>query len=148
MKWLERHSAALQALGNIVMAIVAVAALIGVKLQVDAAYSVQREQSAKEIYREFLNISIANPDLAQPNYCSLSKSPRAPAYDSYVEYLLYTAEQVLQASPDWVPVFEAQLVLHQETICGQSDWSSDSPDVEALAMKFKAGNCKQLPDCE
>ncbi len=113
MNWLARHSPALQALGNLVTALVAVAALIGVKLQVDTAYSVQREQSAKEIYREFLNISITNPDLAQPNYCSLSKSPRAPAYDAYVEYLLYTAEQVMQTNADWGPVFETQMELHQ-----------------------------------
>ncbi len=148
MNWLERHSAALQALGSLLTALVAIAALIGVKLQVDAAYSVQREQSAKEIYREFLNLSIANPDLAQPDYCSLSKSPRAPAYDAYVEYLLYAAEQVIQADADWIPVFESHLGLHQDVICSQADWGAYADDVRSLVLKFKAGNCQPQPACQ
>jgi hypothetical protein len=45
----------------IIAALVAIVALIGIKFQADASYRLQREQSAKEIYRELLNISIAQP---------------------------------------------------------------------------------------
>ena len=68
MNWLSRNSSALQALAAVFTVLIAVVALIGVKVQVDASYRVQREQSAKEIYRELLNLSIANPDLTEPNY--------------------------------------------------------------------------------
>ena len=90
MNWFERNSKGLQAIAAIITAAAAIIALIGVKLQVDASYRVQREQSAKEIYRELLNLSIANPDFVAPNYCTLKQSPKFPAYESYVDYVLYT----------------------------------------------------------
>jgi hypothetical protein len=142
MKWFERNSAALQAAGSIVTAFVAVAALAGVKMQVDASYAVQREQSAKEIYREFLNISIANPDFADPGSGALKATPRAAAYASYVEYMLYTAEQVLQASPDWKSVFEGHMEMHAEFLCAIEDWNGYADSVESLARAFKANRCK------
>jgi hypothetical protein len=58
MSWLNCNSNALQTIAAIIAALVAIVALIGIKFQVDASY---RVQSANEIYRELLNISVAKP---------------------------------------------------------------------------------------
>ena len=147
MNWLERHSKALQALSAIVMAVVAVAALAGVKYQIDASYRVQREQSAKEIYREFLNISIANPDFAAPDYCALRRTPRRAAYEAYAEYLLYTAEQVIAMDGAWAATFDEQLKTHAAYICAEPDLIGYSDDVEALVKRFRTANCAAAPAC-
>ena len=147
MNWLGRNSNAVQALSAILTALVATAALIGVKYQIDASYRVQREQSAKEIYREMLNISIANPDYASPDFCALKQSPKLAAYESYVEYVLYTAEQVLEMDPGWAATFEGHLESHADYICSTKEWSAHATDVQALVTTFRARHCKAEPAC-
>ncbi len=65
-RWLEQHAKALQALGVIVTMLAAVAALVGIKVQIDASARQAREQSARDIYREYLNLSIARPGICRP----------------------------------------------------------------------------------
>ncbi len=48
-RWLEQHAKALQALGVIVTMLAVVAALIGIKVQIDASARQAREQSARDI---------------------------------------------------------------------------------------------------
>ncbi len=106
-KWIETRAKALQAMAAIVTMTAAVAALVGVKVQIDANARQQRKQSARDIYREYLNLSISKPDFSNPDYCALSGTAIKGAYEDYVEYLLYTSEQVLSAMPDWEPTFGA-----------------------------------------
>jgi hypothetical protein len=147
LNWLHRNSNAVQAFAALTTAVVALAALIGVKYQIDASYRVQREQSSKEIYREMLNISIANPDFAAPDYCALKQSPKLPAYEAYVEYVLYTAEQVLEMNREWQPTIQGQLETHAGFICATDDWSGYSTDVEALVNGFREASCKAVAEC-
>ncbi len=147
MNWLNRNSNGLQAIAAIVTAAVAIIALVGVKLQVDASYRVQREQSAKEIYRELLNLSIANPDFTAPNYCALKQSPKFPAYESYVDYVLYTAEQVIDMDASWSSTIETHLEAHADYICSGKINGEHAEAVEALLTSFKAHACKTVPTC-
>ena len=147
MNWLSRNSSALQALAAVFTVLIAVVALIGVKVQVDASYRVQREQSAKEIYRELLNLSIANPDLTEPNYCALKQTPRYPAYESYVDYLLYTAEQVIDMDPSWSTTMEQHLQAHADYLCSRHEDGGNPPAVEALLTSFKGRACKVAVAC-
>ena len=73
-RWLERNAKALQAVAAIVTAFAALAALIGIKVQIDANMKQQQVQSARDIYREFLNLSISKPEFAQPDYCTIKDS--------------------------------------------------------------------------
>lgn len=146
MNWLEQNNKAIQAIAAIITATVAVLALVGVKLQVDASYRVQREQSAKEIYRELLNISIANPDFTGPDYCALKQTPKLAAYESYVDYVLYTAEQVIDMDASWSETMEQHLEAHSAYLCSRETEGS-SPAVEALLRSFKDKNCKAVAAC-
>ena len=139
--WLGRNAKAIQAATGIGTTVIALAALGGVKLQIDASARQQREQSAREIYREFLSLSIAQPKFASPDYCALAGSVDEPGYANYLDYLLYTSEQVLAAQPDWEPVLAEHLSRHKEAICGEGDWGGEAPEVEALIGRFRAREC-------
>lgn len=147
MSWLNRNSNALQALAALFTAAIAIVALIGIKFQVDASYRVQREQSAKEIYRELLNISIANPDFAAPNFCALMQSPKFAAYESYVDYLLYTAEQVIDMDASWSSTMEGHLEAHADYICSSNANEENTAGVEALLASFRSHACKAASKC-
>jgi hypothetical protein len=147
MSWLNRNSNALQAIAAIITAIVAIVALVGIKFQVDASYRVQREQSAKEIYRELLNISIANPDFAAPNYCALKQSPKYAAYESYVDYLLYTAEQVIDMDASWSSTMERHLEAQSNYLCSNDADGENSPSVEVLLKSFRSHACEAASKC-
>jgi hypothetical protein len=144
LKWLNKNAKALQSLGVIFTAIMAIVALVGIKYQVDASARLQREQSARDIYREFLNLSISRPELADPDYCAIKESPQASAYFNYVDYLLYTSEQMLAASPDWEPTLNDHLAQHSSYLCAMPETSDYPSDVSAMLDRFRAKTCKQL----
>lgn len=148
-RWLERNGNALQSLAALITAFAAIAALVGVKVQIVANARLQREQSARDIYREFLNLSIGKPEFAEPDYCAIRRSANAAAYEDYVEYLLYTGDQLIAASPDWEPTLDEHLAGHREYLCRQADWSDDTPEIQGLMTRFRARQCQNFkPACE
>lgn len=144
MRFITQHSAALQAIAALLTVVLAAFALVGVKWQIDASDRMQRAQSARDIYREFLNVSIANPDFSQPDYCSLAKGPKLGAYESYVDYLLYTSEQLLAVDAEWTPVFKQALQPHARAICDINDRSGYTDEVKTLVDQFQLQNCLAL----
>ena len=146
LSWFDKYGAAIQGIGAFTTALIAVAALIGVKVQIDAAARTQQEQSARDIYREFLNLSISKPEFAEPDYCAIKGSAQASAYHNYVDYLLYTSEQMLIVSPDWEPALTQHLAAHQQYVCGTQDWSGYPENVEAMVGKFRVKACKAAPE--
>jgi hypothetical protein len=145
--WLKRHAVAIQALAALVTMAVAVAALVGVKVQLDASARLAREQSARDIYREYLNLSIAKPEFAQPDYCGLVGTAQEPAYEAYVDYMLYTAEQAIEADAQWQPIFERNLANHRSYICAVEDWSDYRESIDSMVSRFRAHQCSAVPAC-
>ncbi len=146
--WAEQNASALQAISAIVTALAALAALIGIKVQIDANVRQQQEQSARDIYREFLNLSISKPEFADPDYCSIKDSAQSGAYENYVEYLLYTSDQLLAVSPQWEATLMEHLSAHREYLCAPGDWSDDSEQIRTLIGHFQASQCKAFhPSC-
>jgi hypothetical protein len=147
IEWLGQHRGAIQGVTAILTVLIAVGALIGVKMQIDATARIQQEQSARDIYREYLNLSISRPEYAAPNYCAIQSSPQEPAYEAYVDYLLYTAEQAMAADPAWRPVFEKSLTSHRAYLCAVDDWSGYDGDVQAMVGRFRAASCQTVAPC-
>ena len=144
MAWLKRHAEAIGAIGTILMAVAAVAAAILVPFQIAANDRTSREQAAREIYREFLNITIQRPELAAAQTCPASDPLRQRAYQAYVDYLLYTAEQVLDLSPeDWRDTVAAQLAPHRAYLCG-----FDTGDMAAMTVQVADLVAALQTDCE
>jgi hypothetical protein len=148
VRWLDTHAGAVQGLAGILTVLLALGALAGVKLQIDASARIQREQSARDIYREYLNLSISRPEFSDPDYCALVATPAEVSYESYVEYMLYTAEQAIAADPEWETVFESTMKAHQDYLCKASNWSGYSGEIQDMVTKFKASNCGKAKVCE
>lgn len=139
--WFDKHGTAVQGIAAITTTLIAFSALIGVKVQIDAAARAQQEQSARDIYREYLNLSISKPEFSEPDYCAIQGGPQEAAYKNYVDYLLYTSEQMLSVSPEWQGTLSDHLEAHEQYLCGVSDWSSYPENVEALVTKVKRKMC-------
>ena len=89
MSWFNRNAHAIEACAAMLTALVAVAALIGVKVQLDEADRLQREQSAREAYRAHLAMTATLPDFADPqDGCELLASPNGGSYVAFVDHLL------------------------------------------------------------
>ena len=142
IKWLEKYAPALQALSAIGALVAVVGGIVGIRVQLNASAQMQREQSARGIYREFLNISISQTKFAAPDYCAIRETADEAAYENYVQYMLYTSEQVLTALPGWEPTMAEHLSDHKELLCSEADWSGDTPQVQGLINRFRAKECK------
>lgn len=146
MNWFYRNKDTIEPITQMITAIVAVSAVVGVIYQVNANDLTQRTQSARDIYRSFLALSVQNPDLKAPNYCDIPDA-RLPSYEAYVEYLLYTAEQVLDIDDSWAPVFDGHIDQHAQMFCATPDWVGDTDPVRALIAATRARNCATISPC-
>ncbi len=141
MQWLNRNGNAVQAMAGTLTALIAIAALIGVKVQIDANERAQREQSARDIYREFLNLSISQSKFSAPQYCAMVGTVDEPGYDNYIQYLLYASEQILASFPEWEATMASHMRGHREVFCSENDWTGDTQAVQAMIKRFQAKNC-------
>lgn len=144
--WLTRNAEPLQAAGAIATAFAALTALVVIPYQVAQADRIQRDQTAREIYREFLNLTVQKPELANADYCALKGKNQSTAYAAYVEYLLYTAEQMIDTSPDWRGPMASYLGDHVTYLCSRDVWDAQG-DVQALVADLGLV-CKPEHQCE
>ena len=148
MSWFSQKAESIEAAAALVTAAVAVAALVGVKLQIDASTALQASQSARDIYREHLTLSVANAKFAQPDVCRLLASDQSPAYEAYVEHLLYTAEQILATQKDWSETLSERITPHADYFCAADNWPGYTPAVSALIAATRAEYCTAEPTCQ
>lgn len=149
MKWFNENAASVEAVAALVTALVALAALIGVKLQLDAADRLQQAQSARDAYRAHLALAVDNPRYAQPaNLCKLAAGPEAVSYAAYVDHLLYAAEQMLTTDDGWEETFWAELAPHAAYVCVAENLVADTDRVSGLIAEFRANRCAAVPACE
>ena len=147
LNWLKRHSEALEGLGGLATAFATVTALIVIPYQIGQSDRIQRDQTAREIYREFLNLTVQKPDLANADYCALKDTNQATAYTAYVEYLLYTSEQMIDSSPDWRAPMASYLEDHMAYLCSEGVWDAQSPDIKDLLTEL-ALTCEAEQPCK
>jgi hypothetical protein len=147
MGWVKRHAEAMQALSALVTMLVALAALIGVKVQIDASDRAQALQSARGAYLAQQALAVQTPRFAQPDdACALLTSPEGNAYEAFVTHLLFTAEQTLAVQQGWEPTFLSEFAPHAAYICTFSDQLNTTEDMHALLAQFRADHCaNQLP---
>ncbi len=144
--WLDRNAQPLQAIAAIITVIAALTAVIVVPIQINAADRIQREQTAREIYREFLNLTANKPEIAAANYCALKEDKDKMAYEAYVEYLLYTAEQMIDTDETWRAPMSAYMADHMDYLCAASDWENQTPAVKMIIEDLRK-NCTAQAAC-
>jgi hypothetical protein len=147
MSWVTRHSEAIQATTAMVTASMAVLAVAGVLLQMRAAERTSRAQTAREAYATHLTTAVANPDFAYPpDACALIASPKGPAYQAFVDHLLYSAELMLADAAGWEETFFEALIPHAVLICGDRA-GDDTASITLILKDFRAQICPATPDC-
>lgn len=147
--WLTRHASAIEGAAAMVTAAVAVAALIGVKLQLDASEAQQQRQAARDAYRGHLALAVSAPDLAAPiDACAIMRGPRAAAYGAFVDHLLYSAELMISTTDGWDATFAQELEPHAQYFCALDDLSVFDPPVQSLLMQSRATLCPLVDPCE
>lgn len=146
-RWIRNNAEGVEALAAVATAVLALVAVIGVKWQIDASDRIQREQAAREIYREFLSLSVQQSKVAAASYCALSAKPDRAAYEHYIEYMLYTAEQVIEADPDWRKAMLDTMSPHEAYFCSRDEWTTYSAEVQALISQTRKSSCEQVVTC-
>lgn len=148
MSWFSRNAESIEAGAAVITALVAVAALIGVKLQLDAADQVQQSQSARDAYRGHLSLAIAHPAYAAPpDTCAQLAAPDRAAYVAFVDHLLYSAEQMLRVEEGWEATFLDHLTPHQGFICSADGPVGDTTETIRLLSQFRAASCEASVAC-
>jgi hypothetical protein len=145
LQFFKTNAEALGAISAVVTGLAAVAAVIFVPLQLAEADRIQRTQAAREIYREFLNLTAQKPELATADLCALTAPKDRTAYEAYVSYLLFTAEQVLEAEPGWETTMEIWLADHLPMICTFED-GFFVPELDGLVTRLQTG-CAEVAPC-
>lgn len=149
MNWLSRHAEPIEALAAVITALVAVAALIGIKYQLDAADDLQRAQSAREAYRAHLAMASTLPEFSKPqDTCSLLEGKKSISYTSFVDHLLYSGEQMLEVEEGWEITFLEALEPHKTYICNVKNFSDNSEKMDALLETFRAKQCSSVNICQ
>jgi hypothetical protein len=142
-RWLIRYA---EPVGALLTAAAALTALVVIPYQVAQADRIQRDQTAREIYREFLNLTIQKPELARADYCALKDANQITAYAAYVDYLLYTAEQMIDTSTEWRGPMASYLSDHMDYLCSEGIWDAQSPDIRELVSEL-ALTCTPQQEC-
>ena len=146
MSWLSRNADTIQAVAAVVTAVTAVMAVAGVLMQMQAADDTSRAQTAREAYAAHLMAAMANPDLAEPaDTCAMMASPKGAAYAAYVDHLLYAAELMLEAEPDWDTTFAAAIAPHAAYLCPAMDAGAYGAQMKTMLSGFRTQTCADLP---
>lgn len=148
MGWLKQNAPSIEAAAALITALVAVAAIVGVKLQIDANAAQQASQSARDIFREHLTLSIVNPQFSEPDVCTLIASDQRPAYAAFVEHLLYTSEQILATQTDWNDAISERLAPHIDYFCSTDGWNGYTQPVTDLIALTRTEYCSAEPTCQ
>lgn len=145
LRFFKAHGEAISKISEVVTGLAALAAVIYVPMQLAEADRLQQTQTAREIYREFLNLTVQKPELATADYCAMTAPKDRAAYEAYVSYLLYTAEQVLEAEPGWEPTMESWLSDHLPLICTM-EGGFFVPALDVLVTRVRT-NCPRIAPC-
>lgn len=148
MSWFGKNAASIEAIAATITAMVAVAALVGVKFQLDEADLLQQSAAARDAYRGHLALAVTYPEFAQPNdSCALLVSEKSTSYAAFVDHLLYSAELMLVTESGWDPVFLEELAPHADYLCSMGAPAGDTAQVTALLAGFRAAQCTPQTGC-
>ncbi len=102
-------------LSSIGTAFLAVVGLWVAVLQIRASEQTQREASARDSYKEYLKLAMEKPEFAEARLGKSTTSTKA-SYAWFVEYFLYSAEQIYQSFPndkEWNFALSEQICYHR-----------------------------------
>lgn len=148
MKWWSRNAESIEAAAAVITALVAVVALVGIKVQLDTTERLQQAQSARDAFRAHLSLASTLPQFARPqDACALIESTDGGSYEAFVDHLLYSAEQMLAISEGWESTFLKELAVHSDYICSAAAPLGATDETVQLLTTFKTDQCPAQPTC-
>lgn len=140
----------LQAIGSIVTAGVAVAALGVATWQVIAGRDAQREATATQIWRDHMQGAMQNPQLAAPDWCRIKSDPaETTRYEYFVGLMLFAGEEILRLGAkagDWKDVIGREAAVHARFLCADRGWREDFSGTVVQVVEAHV-DCKTVPPC-
>jgi hypothetical protein len=147
---LEGRAGTIQAIGSIVTAVIACAALGIATWQVLEGRNAQREATATQIWRDHMQGAIQNPQLAAPDYCRLkTDAADRTRYEYFVGLMLFAGEEILRLDAkvaDWTDIIGREAAQHARYLCADLDWRDDFSGALLSAVDAKV-NCKSVAPC-
>lgn len=148
MNWLKRNAESVEALAACVTAAVAIAALIGVKFQLDENERIQRATTAREAYLGHLTLATSKPEFAAPqDVCDLLNSDQSASYAAFLDHLFYSAELMLETEDGWEPVFISHLEPHAPLMCSALSPHGDTEAMSLMIRSFQTRECAGIQAC-
>ena len=137
LDWIWTNSGKLAELATVIAAVVAIVAIFFGWRQFTAQVHLQREATAKSIFRDYLMAAVDYPRFASPHLCEIDYKKEtfdgeAETYQRYtwfVSVLLLASDQILQIKPTetWMRSIKVQLAYH---------WRYLLKDFEALRPEY------------
>ena len=126
--------------GGFATALAAAFAVVGIPLaiaQIRSARAIQREATAKTLYRQYLGDAIAYPELVHPDYAEIRRRGDAVRYELFVAHMLFSLEEVLTNArlEDWEGVVRGQLRRHADYLASP-DFAAKKPYYDARLVKL------------
>jgi hypothetical protein len=102
--------------GNIPLALAALG-LCATAIQVHRNRTSQRENTAKSIYRDYLQMAVNDPLLADGDFQKITTSNGLEKYRWFVSYLLWACEEIIEFAPKdeiWDRDVRQQIGYHRQ----------------------------------
>lgn len=114
--WLRRKQIPISSAADIVRVLLAFVAGAVAFWQFNTQWAVENERGARIAYREFLNVAIEHPELADPGILGFNFSREENTeYFWYVQLMNHTFEEIFAHVPTnkaWVKLAEDQIAFH------------------------------------
>src|SRR5262245_9482957 len=107
-------------IAQLVSAIAALCAVVGVIVQLYLIRSNAKEASARQVYMSYSEATLKYPQLSEPNLEKIKSDPVEYArYKSFVGHMLFAFDEILSVynTPEWRKSFNEDLRHHQRYIC-------------------------------
>lgn len=114
--WLTRERNGIASFADLSRILLAVIAGLVAFWQFNQQWRIENERGARAAYREFLIISMNNPELSRPDLLDQDATPiENERYFWYVNLMSQTFEEVFAHVPEvdaWVAIAEIQIAFH------------------------------------
>lgn len=133
--WLARDRNAIASFADLTRIALAVAAGLVAFWQFNEQWRIENERGARAAYRDFLVISMNNPEMSRPDLLDHDATPlEYERYFWYVNLMSQTFEEVFAHVPEveaWVAIAEIQIAYH----CGF--YLGDDYDPALYSLRFR-----------
>jgi hypothetical protein len=150
-----------QTAGNTSQKVSAIAAAVSLCVALGAIWFVwqqilnSRETTARQFFRQHLELAIQNPTFSSPDYQAIEKDGAATLaqYGFFVEHLLFTCDEILWAFAgdlDWRAACVSHVTPHAAYLCGHvagTSLSTYSRDMQNLIKSVMTAASSTVPAC-